>query len=193
MIIIGVTGGFGTGKTTVSGFFRELGAKVIDADRLVHELYGKDPGMRRALVRAFGRGVAPNGKISRKRLGEVVFADRSRLKKLTGMVHPRVIKQIKMLAKNAVSGVLVVDAPLLIESGLTEFVDFILTVKAPGFLIRRRAGQRGFSGEDLRKRTSAQMPIRKKIALSDFVINNNRSKKHVKREVKKIWQKVTRG
>ncbi|UCD55829.1 MAG: dephospho-CoA kinase [Candidatus Omnitrophota bacterium] len=192
MIVIGVTGGFCTGKTTVCAFFRKLGARVIDADKIVHRLYKKNKKIRNAVLKNFGKIVfMPGGRIDRKKLREAAFRNRRSLNKLCGIVHPEVIKEIKKMMK-AAKKIVIIDAPLLIEAGLHKRVDYIVVVKAGLKKQLERGARRGFKKHDCLARRRSQMPLRKKIKYADFVINNNRSREYTKKQVIKIWKELSK-
>lgn len=122
MVVIGVTGGVGTGKSTVARLFGRWGAAVLDADRIAHELMEPGTPVYRKIRRVFGpEGVGSDGRVDRKRLGSTVFKSRRRLKQLTGIVHPavrrRIQTELKRLRREKPNGVAVLDIPLLVESG----------------------------------------------------------------------------
>ena len=196
MKIIGVTGSFGAGKSTVAGFFGELGAVVLDADRLAHETLDRGGKVYGTVVGSFGPAVLDGrGRIDRKRLGGMVFRDKRLLARLCAIIHPAVIKEIKgriqALRRRRPSAAVVVDAPLLIEAGLVPLVDTVIVVKTdPKVQIARCRKKTGMSVAPITARIRAQMPLREKIRYADFVINNNRTRQEVRREVRRIWEKM---
>ncbi|MDD5449953.1 MAG: dephospho-CoA kinase [Candidatus Omnitrophica bacterium] len=195
MKIIGVTGSFGTGKTTVSCMFKRLGAVVFDADRFAHEAL-LERGIRNKLVWQFGRRILKaDGGIDRRKLGKVVFTDNVALKKLCAAVHPYVIKKIKKgiqrLKRANKKATIVLDVPLLIETGMTKLVDKLIVVKTDKRTeIKRCVQATALSRKEILARIRAQMPIGEKIRKSDFVIDNSGTKQKTKREVKKVWQEI---
>jgi dephospho-CoA kinase len=170
-MIIGVTGSVGTGKTTVSGMFRPLGAYVIDADKIVHRILDKS---------------------ARKRLAGLVFDQPQTLKKLCRIIHPLVKEKIfSEIKKHKSRRVIVIDAPLLVESGLDKRCDYLLVVKANLTQQLERASESlSLSKGQIRKRIKQQMPLRKKICLADFIIDNRGSIKNTEKQVKDVWEEI---
>jgi dephospho-CoA kinase len=194
-IVIGLTGSFGTGKTTVAGIFKSLGADVIDADLLAHEALSKNSSAYKKVVALFGPSVlGAGGHIDRRALAGVVFKDKRLLNKLCGIVHPLVIARIRRLFRAATCGrVIVVDAPLLIESGLHRIVDKLVVVSAPRRdQIARCAAKFGLTEKEVLERIKNQMPLGKKIKMADYVICNDGTKNETKREVSNVWRDLWR-
>lgn len=172
-MIIGVTGSIGTGKTTVAGMLGKLGAYVIDADNIVHRILDKS---------------------TRKELAAFVFDNKKALQKLCRVIHPMVKREIRTKIRAYQSKkAIVIDAPLLIESDLDEKCDYVVVVKAGRRKQFERAGKKlSISKYQIIKRIRIQMPLKKKIALADFVIDNNGSLEATERQVKKIWEELVR-
>lgn len=192
-LVIGVTGTFCTGKTTVSRLFGKLGAYVIDADRIVRQLYTEDKEIKNAVLKKFGSVVfAPGGGINRKKLGKIAFKNRGNLNKLERTIHPKVIKKIKEMVKLSKKDVVIVDAPLLIEADLQRAVDYIVVVASSLKKQFELADRRGFTKRDCLQRRKLQRPLREKIKYADFVIDNNRSKAYTKKQVVKVWKGLRR-
>lgn len=193
MTLIGVTGAFCTGKTTVAGFFKDLGAYTIDADKVVHRLYRENKNIKEAILNAFGKKVFAKNIINKKKLGELAFRNKKNLKKLCAIIHPEVIKKIKEdVSRFEKDAMLVIDAPLLIEAGLHRFVDFVVVVSAnPGTQIRR-CRMRNFTKKDLLKRQKAQMSLSEKEKHADFIIDNNGRKRDTRKDVEKLWEELKR-
>jgi dephospho-CoA kinase len=188
--LVGITGSICSGKTTVGGMFGSLGAAVINADTLTHRLYGTDTGLQKKIVAAFGEGVRKGGRIDRKRLAEKAFENRRQLSKLCRIVHPRVMREIRRIAGRSGSPVVVVDAPLLIESRFHEYVDIVVLVKSAVRIEAKRCAYRGLTRRDVRTRRAAQMPFKKKTRYADYVIDNRGSRKMTKREVARVWNEI---
>jgi len=192
-VILGITGSFGSGKTTVARIFKSLAgarATVIDADALAHrELV---PGTRtyRKVIAAFGRGILKNNvTIDRAALAKKVFADRHLLNKLMRIVHPGVIRTIRKEIKDNPAKIIILDAPLLIEAGLHKGVDKLVVVKTGrDKQIKRLSRDRGLERKGILKRINSQMPLGKKIRLADFVIDNNGSIQETRKQAVKIWR-----
>jgi len=191
-IIIGITGSFGSGKTTVSGIFNSLGAEVIDADKIAHRLIEQGTKVYKAVVKAFGKSILKkNGSIDRNRLSEIVFNDRNLLNKLNKIVHPGVIRQIKASLNNSSKKVLVLDAPLLIEAGLKDMVDSLIVVKAGQKVqIERLTKKSAFSKKEILRRIRAQMPLREKVRMADFVIDNGGTVGNTYKQAVEAWEKI---
>lgn len=168
MLRIGVTGGFGTGKSTVAQMLGRLGAEVIDADAIVHELLTARSPVAQRIARMFGAGVLDaRGAVDRRHLGRLVFADPSALKRLNRLVHPAVRRrmrvQIAAIRQRNPRSVVVLDVPLLIEGGLYRTVDVVVVVVAPRRVqvarIRRRTG---LPVAQIERRIRQQMPLSRK-------------------------------
>lgn len=195
-MIIGLTGSFGTGKTTVAEFFKECGAIVLDADKVAHKALRKNTDTYKKILKVFGKDIlTKNNKINRKLLGRIVFADKLLLKKLCSIVHPYVIKKIKAMIKGVKGtrpdAVIVLDIPLLVEAGLLRLIDRLVVVKTDkGIQVKRCRKKTGLNRKQILARIGAQMPIKEKIRFSDFVIDNNGTEKQTKREVRRIWEEI---
>jgi len=196
MIIIGLTGGVGTGKSTVADIFKQLGAVIMDADGIAHELMRKGTPVSRAVRRAFGPGIAnATGQIDRKQLGALVFNDPRKLARLCQIVHPAVRRRFRELTRavgrRKPGATVVWDIPLLIEAGPIYKVDALVVVSAPFRVAARRLRDRsGWSSTEVKKRQSFQMPLKKKERLADFVVYNNGSLQATRRQVVHIWNQI---
>ena len=190
-MIIGITGSLGSGKTTVAKMFGRLGAYAIDADKIYHSLIKPRGECYKTIVRHFGRDIlGKSGRIDRKKLSRVVFKDKSRLKFLNDITHPEIIKEIKRIIKSKKEKVVIIDAPLLIESGFYKEVDkIILVANEKKEQIKRAREARGISAREALKRIRMQMPFNKKLAFADFIIDNSGSKTKTLTQVKEIWKK----
>jgi len=195
MTVIGITGGFCTGKTTATGFFKNFGASIIDADKIVHEIYRKDQAVKTAIMKKFGSAVFTGKHISREKLAKVVFKEgaRKNLDALCRIIHPKTIKQIKSAIKESKKTLIVVDAPLLIETGLHTFVDRVLVVTAPTVKRMAYCKKKGISRGQFCKRSTRQLQQKAKAEYADFIIMNNMSKMRLKEEVHRICQTLKRG
>ncbi len=191
-IILGITGGFGSGKSTVAGIFRSFGAKVIDADKIAHRLIRRKTKAYNKVIDVFGKGVLNRDKaIDRAKLAKIVFKDRGSLKKLNKILHPRVIKAIKEEIKSGHKRVIVLDVPLLIEAGLRKMVDKLVVVTATREKqIERTCNKKGFTRPDILKRIRAQIPLSRKIRLADFIIDNSSTLKKTKKQAEQIRRKL---
>ncbi len=193
MIIIGLTGGFGSGKSYVAGIFRSLGAKVIDADLLAHDSLKKGGTVYRKVALLFGSAVLKAGReIDRSKLGRLVFGDKRLLKRLDDIVHPEVIREIKKkIRKAAKDDVVVIDAPLLIEAGLAGMVDELVVVTCPkGEQVRRCVRKFGLDKKEVLQRIRSQISLTKKIKMADHVIDNSGPKAATREIAKKTWRRI---
>ncbi len=179
MLKVGLTGPLGSGKSTVCKILVSRGAEAIDVDRAGHDVL-KDQAIREQLARAFGRDIFDGKQISRKRLGERVFAQK-RYEVLNQIVHPPMIKRVLTLADQIQTSdrppvYLVIDAALVFELGLHHHTDVNVAVDAPLDQIIERIKKRNqLDRQQILQRLHAQWPVEKKIALCDYVIENNGS------------------
>ena len=197
MIVIGVTGGVGTGKSTVARLFQQLGAEVFDADRVVHRLMEPGTTVWKKIRAEFGPEVlGQRGRINRKRLGEIVFRSPSRLKALNRVVHPAVRREIhrdlRKLRRYRPGATVVLDIPLLLESGSAYRTDAVVVVTAPAREAARRLKERsGWPAREMKRRGSFQMPLREKLKQADFVVRNGGDLASTRRQVVHVWKKIT--
>jgi dephospho-CoA kinase len=193
VIIIGLTGNFGAGKTLAASAFASLGAKVIDADKIARESILKGTKAYAKILRAFGRKVvAKSGEIDRRALAAAAFADKRSLGRLNAIVHPDVIDRIKAVIRGtAKNRIVVVDAALIGEAGLAGMFDAIVVVRSQRQAqIRRCVKKFGMSRADVLRRIRRQMPQEKQAAMADFIIDNVGSKRAVRPQVKRIWETI---
>ena len=197
MKLVGLTGGVGSGKSTVADMLRGLGAQVVDADEAAHAVYEPgSPGFD-AVVREFGEEYVDGGRIDRARLGELVFHDDDARRRLNAIVHPLV--RDWMAARTAEADergaeVVVQDVPLLFENGLERLFSTVLLVYAPEEVqVERLVSGRGFTPERARAMIAAQMPIESKRGLAHHVINNSGTREDTQTQVRAIWKQLTSG
>src|SRR3989338_8163271 len=195
MKVVGVTGGFGTGKTYVASLLQELGARVVDADAIAHSVLARNQDVRKRIAAHFGeRVLGPTGRVDRRKLAGVVFADRTKLKTLNRIVHPAVTREMRrMVGSGKGDGMIVVDAPLLIEARLGGIVDTLVVVTAS----RKRQIERcvrkfGITAGEVGRRIGSQMPLAKKKRIADFVIDNDGRKSKTREQVRKLWSAISR-
>ena len=207
-IVLGLTGSFGSGKTTVAGIFRSYGAEIIDADRIAHScIAGGTLGYKR-ICKAFSKDILKkNRTIDRVKLAGIVFDNKGLLKKLNKIIHPEVIriirKKIKKFPTKKVgipmhsrkqgigTKIIVLDAPLLLEAGLRRMVDKLIVVKIKrAEQLERIQRKFSFSREDILKRIKHQMPLQLKVRLADFVIDNSGTIENTRKQVIKIIKRL---
>ncbi len=195
MRVIGLTGGIGSGKSTVSRYLAELGAQVIDADTVAHEVF--EPGTEgwRALVNTFGEGIlSPEGEIDRKKLGAIVFNDPEALSRLNGIVHPQAYQLVKSrLEEYRKQGVAVVvlEVILLVEAGWAHLADETwVTVASEDSVVKRLKQQRGLTEEEILARIRSQTPSEERVKHADVAIDNDGDPEETKKKVKELWDKI---
>ena len=187
--LIGLTGNIATGKSLVAQMLAELGAFVIDADRVAHEVMAPDGPAYDAVIEAFGRDVvAHDGTIDRRKLGEIVFRDPKALERLEKAVHPATIAKVTLRILQATEPVVVMEAIKLIEAGMHRAYDALWVVTAPRSLqIERLVKERGLTEEAAALRVDAQPPQKDKAAVADLVIVNDGSVKALREKVETAW------
>jgi len=191
-MIIGLTGSMGSGKSTVSGILRKLGAAVIDADRISREILAPGAPALSLIRDAFGDGVFDaQGTIDREKLAELVFSDGAARETLNAIVHPLVLDAMRAQTKRKRSRLVFWDVPLLIESGQYRYVDGVWLVTAPDELRLRRVMQRGaLSREQAEARFQAQMPQAEKAKFATVVIDNSGEMSELREKVKQLYASV---
>jgi dephospho-CoA kinase len=192
MIIVGLTGSVGTGKSTVANFFEELGAYVIDWDELAREVVRPHSRAWKEIIECFGKDVLnENLTINRQKLAKIVFTEKDKVTKLNRIVHPEVFKEDERIIngiKNHDPDALVVkDIPLLFELTHPIFTDKTVVVSASEETQLKRLEEKGMSRDDARNRIRSQLPLEEKIKSADFVINNNGPLEETKRQVEEIY------
>ena len=198
MLVIGLTGGIGTGKTEVSRLLEEMGATVLNADQVGHEAYTPNSEAWNEVVKAFGKSILQdNGEIDRRKLGGIVFADPGQLAVLNGIMHPRmaaiVREKLQGLNQRGVE-VAVVEAAVLFEAGWDSLVDEVWTTESPEDLVVARLHERnGFSPEEIRKRMASQMSSSERSNRATEVVNNSGELADLENTVRAIWKRRVEG
>ena len=192
---IGLTGGIASGKSTVSNMLAQMGAVVVDTDKIAREVVMPGSEAMAAICRKFGSAVAsPDGSLRRDALAKIVFADSQAREWLQALLHPIIRKRAEELAQQAEQDghkVVVFDVPLLFESGWDKFVDKIWTVYVPPALQRKRLALRdGLTEQEVATRMEAQWPIGEKVKRSDVVINNESDLAETLRQVEAAWHDI---
>jgi dephospho-CoA kinase len=193
MLNIGLTGGIGSGKSTVAAYLQKLGAPVIDADKVGHEIYLPGTPAYEEVVAEFGRGIlAPDGTIDRQRLGAIVFADRAALKRLEAIVQPRIFEEVlARIAKMRADGVtipIVVEAAIMLEARWGGTFDQIWLVVAPREqVVGRIQLQRGLNPQQIEARIQSQMSEEERRKRATVVIENNGTLEELFTKVRALW------
>jgi dephospho-CoA kinase len=193
MPVFALTGAFASGKSTALTLFKRRGAGVFDLDKRIHAYYrNKESVVSRRLIRLFPEAVV-KGKISREKLGGIVFSDRKQLRRLEAVVHPVILKDMKQWVreKQRLGGIYIVEVPLLFEKGLQRLFDGVILVFARREVCLRRARAKyGSSRTEFKNRLALFMPLKRKVQKSDFVLNNNSTKTALTQEVGVLWKKL---
>jgi dephospho-CoA kinase len=199
MLRVGLTGGIATGKTTVVAMLRELGCRVLEADKIAHQVMEPGGAAYDEVVREFGRGIlTPDGLVDRQKLGPIVFADPQRLACLNAIVHPPVLaeqtRQLASIEKADPHAVAVVEAALLIEAGFDRQLDYlVVTWSTPEQQLARLMDSgkgRGLTAEQARQRIAAQMPVEEKRKRADAVIDCSGTLDHTRAQVIALFAKL---
>ncbi len=194
MLTIGLTGGIGTGKSTVAKTLNELGARVLDADKIGHEIYLPGGPAYDNVVAAFGKRIlAPDGTIDRKLLGPIVFADPAALKRLTAIVHPRMFARMREMVGDIRSGgeraPIVIEAAILIEANWMPLFDEIwLVVASRDNVVRRIERDRGLKPEQTEARIRAQLPDDERRRYAALVIDNDGTLDQLRAKLAEVWR-----
>ena len=195
MFTIGLTGGIGSGKSTVAKWFKKHGVPVLDADKTVHRLLQLDSSTKSELVHEFGPEIlGENGEINRSKLGSLIFCDEDARKRLERIVHPRVVECMKdeqAALQETGANYCVWDVPLLIEARFGKFVDEVWVVWVPRDLqILRVLGRDKLSLTEVEARIAAQWSLDEKRQQADVVIDNSGSESETERQLEEIWEKL---
>lgn len=195
-MVIGLTGGIGSGKSSVAHLFAERGAVVVDADVLAHAATAPGGAAHAAVIERFGPGiVAPDGSIDRGALADLVFADPAARTDLEALVHPAVLEAIdrRLTAEAATDSVVVVVVPLLVEVGW-DGADAVVVVDCPEEVaVRRLVEERGMDEADVRRRLAAQADRATRLARADHVLTNDGTLDDLRRQVDALWSTLRSG
>src|SRR5436309_2709210 len=192
-MLVGLTGGIGAGKSVVAARLAELGAVVIDSDRLAREVVAPGTDGLAEVVAAFGPGVlGPDGALDRPAVGRLVFADSAARARLEAIIHPRVRARTAALIGAAPAGAIVVnDVPLLVETGIAGGYDVVVVVLASEQTRLRRLAGRGMSAAEARSRIAAQATDEQRRAVADVVLENDGSLGELRAAVDRLWRDLT--
>ena len=190
MRLIGLTGGIGAGKSSVSAALARRGAVIVDADAIVKELQQPGTVVFDEMVERFGPGiVAGDGSLDRAAVAAMVFTDADALADLGAIVHPRVSEEIlrRFEAERDTDHVVVLDIPLLAESGWPDLLGVVVVDLDPELAVQRLVAHRGFTEEDARNRMANQADRAERLATADFVVDNHGSPEDLEAEVDRCW------
>jgi dephospho-CoA kinase len=191
VLVVGLTGGIGSGKSLVRKYFSDLGAKVLDADELSRQVIERGSKGFDQVVKAFGDSVLRDGDIDRRALAEIVFASTSERSKLESIIHPLVRNAFKA-ATRLMSGneILVYEIPLLVETGGAEHFDFIVTVESDLDVRIERLKRRGMRTSEIEARVRSQATPEERRSVAGYVIANNGTADELLRHVEYVWETI---
>jgi dephospho-CoA kinase len=193
MLSVGLTGGIGTGKSTVAGMFRELGCRVLDSDLITRELFQPGDPVNAGVVEAFGPSVvAQDGSIDRVVLGNLVFNNEELRLRLNSIVHPAIRERQKQFldaaAREHPNGIAMVEAALMVEVGTYANYDrLIVVVSTPAVQRSRLRARSGLSADQIEARIASQMPLEEKAKFADFIVENSDGLDATRRQVQEIY------
>ena len=193
---VGLTGGIGSGKSTVASLLKERGATVIDADAIARQVVETGSETLAELVAEFGdRILRDDGSLNRGELAAIAFADRIATERLNEIMHPAIkAETVRLLSAAGDSAIVIHDMPLLLETGQQDLVDMVVVVDVPEEVQRERAvGQRGLSLDDVERRMAAQVIRSERLARADVVIDNSGTREDTARQVDALWDRLTQG
>ncbi len=198
LTVVGLTGGIASGKSTVSSLLKDKGAAIIDADEIAKEIMSKGKPVWVNVVNHFGEQILNDDKsdIDRKKLADIVFSDRVKLEALNSLTHPEILKEIKKQLENykkAGRKVIVIDAALLLESGLDTFVDevWLVVVDEKTQLERLVMREKDMDFAQALNRIKSQMPLKEKLKYANRVIDNNSSIEETREQIDEIWREIS--
>ncbi len=196
VVLVGLTGGIASGKSTVTHFFQTQGAHIVDADQICHELILQGNKAYQKIISTFGKQILDmDGEINRGKLGHIIFQDEKKRERLNTILHPLVFKQLKReqnrLRSENPQSVLIFDAPLLIESKAHQWMDWVILVDVDTKTQTERLIQkRSLTEDEAKRRISAQMPLEEKRAFADEIIDNRQSLDEIQSEVCHIYRRL---
>lgn len=196
MVTLGITGGLGSGKSSACQRLKEKGAVIFDADNIAKEILQTIPEVQEKIAEVFGEAVIKNGVVDNQKLADIAFSNEENQAALNNIVHPFVIEEFEKEreAMQNRGGLLVIDAPLIFESGLDNHLDYTVLIYATYKLRIARAIRRGnLSRDQILRRMELQMPEEEKRELASFVIENNGSVEHLYEEIDKLYNELVGG
>ena len=196
-LLVGITGGMGSGKTLAASIFHEFGAHILDADIICRKLVETGQPALKEISERFGETIVNEfGKLDRKKLAQVIFADSKKKKVLENILHPRVFEVEKQEYKNICQknpkALVIIDAALLIEAGNYMTMDKVIVVNADmKDQIKRVMDRTGWAQDEVVARINNQMPIKEKIKYADFVLDNFADENSLRKKVKELYKKLS--
>ena len=193
MVLIGVTSGICCGKTLVTKFFEERGAVRIDCDQIVANLYKEDKELINEITEQFGTEILNEDKtIDKKKLGQIVWHNEQKRLELDEIVHPKVFEKINYYVYDK-EDIVVVEIPLLVESGMNEWFDKIIVVEiSDEEQLKRTMKKYNLTEEEAKERINTQLPIQEKLKYAHYTIDNNKTEEETKKQVEKIYEELVK-
>ncbi len=189
MLVVGLTGGIGSGKSLAAQFFAELGAFVIDADQLARDAIERGSEGFDQLIATFGDSILSNGVVDRRALGELIFRDADAKKKLEEIIHPIVRAEFEEAVQSLEKDqILIYEIPLLFETNAMQRFNYIVTVEADMQLRKDRLLKKGLRISEIESRIAAQASREERVSIADHVFENNGSEDELLRSVENLWE-----
>ena len=189
MLVVALTGGIGSGKSTVGQIFAQLGAIVVDSDQLARDVLERGSIGFNEVVAKFGDEILKNGEIDRQLLGSIVFKDPTKRSELEQITHPLIRKAFaEVIARSTSNSIVINQIPLLVESNHDYKFDHVITVSASEDIRAQRLLKRGLTGVQIRERMQAQATDQMRESIADSVIVNEKSEQEITGQVEKIWK-----
>jgi dephospho-CoA kinase len=193
MILVGLTGCIGSGKSTVSAMLSSKGARIVDGDKIARELQESGTPTLALLVDEFGDVLNPDGSLDRARLAGIVFGDADRLAALNAIMRPAIAEAVKLrIDSNRDAEVVVLDMPLLVENPRRDVAAVVVVDVEPETAVRRLVEHRGMTEDDARARLAAQATREERLAAADFVIDNGGTVEELTPQVDRVWEWMQR-
>lgn len=191
MLIVALTGGIGSGKSTVGELFQQLGAVVVDSDQLAREVVERGSLGFEQIVTLFGDEILKNGEINRSLLAEIIFKDPAKRKNLEQITHPLIRKAFAdVVAKSGDQAIVINQIPLLVESKYEYNFDHVITVSTSEDKRIARLLAKGYTQEQIQNRMNSQVSDADREKIADSIIQNNESEKELLPQVEKIWEQL---
>jgi dephospho-CoA kinase len=191
MLVVALTGGIGSGKSTVGQIFAQLGAIVVDSDQLARDVLERGSIGFNEVVAKFGDEILKNGEIDRQLLGSIVFKDPTKRSELEQITHPLIRKAFaEVIAGSSSSSIVINQIPLLVESNHDYKFDHVITVSAAEGIRTQRLLKRGLTGDQIRQRMQAQATDQIREGIADSVIINEKEEQDLSNQVEKIWEQL---
>ena len=189
MLVVGLTGGIGSGKSLAAQFFAELGALVVDADQLARDAIERGSDGFDQLIATFGDSILANGLVDRRALGDLVFRDKDAKQKLEEIIHPIVRKEFEEAVQSLTDGeILIYEIPLLFETKAMERFDYIVSIEANLELRKERLLKKGLRISEIESRIASQATRDERVSIADQVFENNGSEDELLRSVENLWE-----